>query len=232
MPNIRNNIPFIRRSFSRRQCIRLGQLPHFIHFRSIFKMSTAMDKDAHNMLDYEPEEDTKDTTSGAEEAELRFNDLNLEEGEVPSMDGRATANPETPCTEGACALPATPKPTQEKEDLDPQLSELVSQLVRSQVGQALEISEARLRAAESEIQGLKEEQQKDQAKLSSYEAKEARKKEKRKERKARNKNPEQVPIPEKRPRTSMTSSTTGPSQEELNREEEDRVNNLLSKVAR
>ena len=66
MPNLRNNIPFIRRSFSRRQYIRLGQLPHFIHFRSIFKMSTAMDKDAHNMPDYEPEEDTKDTAGGAE----------------------------------------------------------------------------------------------------------------------------------------------------------------------
>ena len=176
-----------------------------------------MDKEDHNLLDYEPKDVTKDTISGAEDAELRLNNLNLEEGEVPSMDEGAAANPDIPCTEGACALPATPKPTQEKEDLDPKLSELVSQLVKSQVGQALESSEARLRAAESEIQGLKEEQQKDQAKLSSYEAKEARKKEKRKERKARNKNPEQGPIPEKRPRTSLTSSTTGPSQEELNR---------------
>ena len=147
MPNLKNNIPFIRRSFSRRQCIRLGQLPHYIHFRSIFKMSTTMDKEDHNLLDYEPKDVTKDTISGAEDAELRFNNLNLEEGEVPSMDEGAAANPDIPCTEGACALPATPKPTQEKEDLDPKLSELVSQLVESQVGHALESSEARPRAA-------------------------------------------------------------------------------------
>ena len=176
-----------------------------------------MDKEDHNLLDYEPEVVTKDTISGAEDAELRFNNLNLEEGEVPSMDEGAAANPDIPYT----ALPATPKPTQEKEDLDPKLSELVSQLVESQVGHALESSEARLRAAECEILSLREELQKDQAKLSSFEAKEAEKKKKRKERKARKKtSPEQAPIPEKRQKTSLTSVTDGSSQEELTTEDD------------
>ena len=61
-------------------------------------MTTAMDKYEETMLDYEPEEEAIETTSGAEETELRFGDLNLEEEEATSMEQGATANPETPGT--------------------------------------------------------------------------------------------------------------------------------------
>ena len=71
MPNRLNNIPYFRKSFSRRHCFRLGQLPHYIHFRAIYNMSTTMEKYEETMLDYEPEEEANETPSGAEETELR-----------------------------------------------------------------------------------------------------------------------------------------------------------------
>ena len=106
-----------------------------------------------------------------------------------------TAIPETSGTGGACALPTTPTITQEKEDLDPKLSTMVSELVRSQVRQALEDSDTRLGAAEREILALREEQLKDQTKLLNYEAREARRKEKRKERKERSRPHDTGPVP-------------------------------------
>ena len=110
-----------------------------------------MEKYEENMLDYEPEEEANETPSGAEETGLRFGDLNLEEEEVTSVEQGATANPETSGTGGASALPTTPTTTQEMDDMDPKLSTLVSELVRRQVGQALEDSDTRLSAAEREI---------------------------------------------------------------------------------
>ena len=234
MPNNLNNIPYFRRWFSRRQCIRLGQFPHFIHFRNIYKMANTMEKHEENLLDYEPaEEEAYESPSGAEETELRFGDLNLEEEEVTSVKLGTTANPETSGTGGACALPATPTATpQEMEDLDPKLCTMVSELVRSQVRQALEDSDTRLSAAEREILDLREEQLKDQTKLLNYEAREARRKEKRKERKERSKTQETGPIPEKRTRTSLSGNSSGPSQEEPHRVQEmtdNRAQDLLMK---
>ena len=143
-----------------------------------------MDKEDHDHLDYEPEDVINDSTTGAEDAELELSNLKLVEEEVSSMD----AGPE-----GASALSTTPGTSPQKNVLDPKLGELINQLVESKVGHAMESSEARLRAAECEILSLREKLQKDQAKLSSFEAKEAEKKKKRKERKARKKtSPEQA----------------------------------------
>ena len=130
-------------------------------------MAANMEKHEENLLlDYEPaEEEADESPSGAEETELRFGDLNLEEEEMTSVKPGNTAIPETSGTGGACALPTTPTTTQEKEDLDPKISTMVSELVRSQVRQALEDSDTRLSAAEREILDLREEQQKDQTKL-------------------------------------------------------------------
>ena len=139
------------------------------------------------------------------------------------METGQEANPDHPSMEGAHALPTTPETSPQKNVLDPQLGELISQLVDSKVGQTVERSEARIRAAESEILSLREELLKDRAKLSTLEAKAAEKNRKRKERKARKKiNPEPEPIPEKRQRTdtSLTSVTDGPSQEELTTEDD------------
>ena len=180
-----------------------------------------MDKEDHDHLDYEPEDVINDSTTGAEDAELELSNLKLVEEEVSSMDAGPEAIPDHPCTEGASALSTTPGTSPQKNVLDPKLGELINQLVESKVGHAMESSEARLRAAECEILSLREELQKDQAKLSSFEAKEAEKKKKRKERKARKKtSPEQAPIPEKRQKTSLTSVTDGPSQEELTTEDD------------
>ena len=216
MPNKLNSIPYFRRWFSRRHCIRLGMSPHFIHFRKIFTMAANMEKHEENLLlDYEPaEEEVEDSLSGAEETELRFGDLNLEEEEMTSVKPGNTAIPETSGTGGACALPTTPTTTQEKEDLDPKLSTMVTELVRSQVRQALEASNTRLGAAEREILTLREEQLRDQNKLLNLEAKEARRKEKRKERKERSRTQEAGPVPEKRTRTSLSGTSSRPSQEE------------------
>ena len=164
-----------------------------------------MEKHEENLLDYEPaEEEANESPSGAEETELRFGDLNLEEEEVTSVKLGTAANPETSGTGGACALPVTPTTTpQEMEDMDPKLCTMVSELVKSQVRQALEDSDTRLSAAERQILDLREEQQKDQTKLLNYEAREARRKEKRKERKERSRTQETGPVPEKRTRTSL-----------------------------
>ena len=69
MPNKLNSIPYFRRWFSRRHCIRLGLSPHFIHFRKIFTMAANMEKHEENLLlDYEPaEEEVEDSPSGAED---------------------------------------------------------------------------------------------------------------------------------------------------------------------
>ena len=56
-------------------------------------MSTTMEKYEESLLDYEPEEEANETPSGAEETELRFGDLNLEEEEATSMEQGATAIP-------------------------------------------------------------------------------------------------------------------------------------------
>ena len=58
-------------------------------------MAANMEKHEENLLlDYEPaEEEVEDSPSGAEETELRFGDLNLEEEEVTSVKLGNTANP-------------------------------------------------------------------------------------------------------------------------------------------
>ena len=124
--------------------------------------------------------------------------------------------------EGAHALNKTPGSSHQENDLTPQLDEYINKLVDRRVGLTEERSEARIKAAETEILVLREELLKDRAKLDTLEARAAEKNRKRKERKARKKNTisEPEPIPEKRQRTDSTMATVddGPSQEELTAE--------------
>ena len=137
----------------------LGQLPHYIHFRSIINMANTIEKE--EFLDYEPEDVSNDPTTGAEDTELEFSNLTLVEDEASSVETGQEANPDHPSMEGAHALPTTPGTSPQKNVLDPQLGELISQLVDSKVGQTVERSEARIQAAESEILSLREELLKD-----------------------------------------------------------------------
>ena len=219
MPNMRYKTPFIRRSLNRRHCILLDQKPHFIHFRSIIMMANPIVNE--DILDFEYEDDSNDNFTGAEDTELVLSNLTLVEKEGSSMENELEADSD-PSMEGAHALNKTPGSSHQENDLTPQLDEYINKLVDRRVGLTEERSEARIKAAETEILVLREELLKDRAKLDTLEARAAEKNRKRKERKARKKNTisEPEPVPEKRQRTDSTQATVddGPSQEELTAE--------------
>ena len=73
-----------------------------------------------------------------------------------------------PSMEGAHALFKTPRSSPQENDLTPQLDEYINKLVDRRVGLTEERSEARIKAAETEILVLREELLKDRAKLDTF----------------------------------------------------------------
>ena len=212
--------PFIRRSLNRRHCILLDQKPQFLNFRTIIMMANPNEN--KDLLDFEPdhEDETVKTPTGAKDTELVLSHLTLVEEEVLSKETESVADSD-PGMEGDHAVNKTPGNSPQENDLMPQLDEYIHQLVEKRVGLTEERSEARIKAAESEILVLREEMLKDRVKLDTLEAKAAEKSRKRRERKARKKttsDPEPVPEMWQKRGSNQETVNGGPSQEELRAE--------------
>ena len=80
-------------------------------------MANTIEKEDY--LDYEPEDVSNDSPTGAEDTELEFSNLKLVEDEASSVETGQEANPDHPCMEGAHALPTTPGTSPQKNVLDP-----------------------------------------------------------------------------------------------------------------
>ena len=102
MPKRNYKIPFLRRVLSQHQCILQDQGPHYFRFRTNYKMSYP--KEEEEVLDFELDEDeAKDFSARAEDAELNLQHLTLTEDEAKSMETESVAS-SNPGNVGAIAL--------------------------------------------------------------------------------------------------------------------------------
>ena len=91
MPKRNYKIPFLRRVLSQHQCILQDQGPHYFRFRTNYKMSYP--KEEEEVLDFELDEDeAKDFSARAEDAELNLQHLTLTEDEAKSMETESVAS--------------------------------------------------------------------------------------------------------------------------------------------